>query len=691
MNGQRAPTTQKHQPQSPRTTIPRSPQPGNANALPNKPLPMAPDLMIPARQASRAKLAHEEKLRRRSMGVLREQEEKAKATQAQSGRKASMAEKVRSVTKRGSAQALSTKIKSPKPSDTRASASSKMTNPPMKSPKAVERDSAARSSPPVDVKEGSPSKLPTNQPNVAIELPAEVPVDALGAQEPSKKGGLHIHLGSKHKIKEHGAGPSSSKSLNIFRRSPHSPKPVDAPTESHPAEVINLSPKLAGTSPSVEELHQLETRLSQPSVPPPHRSSPDPSLPNPPALVPKNFTRGAEPNSYTALPDVLATAQRAKTVKAALRVSVPSSTEPEPEKTPRATPSLPSESVHTAVTLSEPLSASARSQTAPENVSEHSSYHSTFGEPGPEVPTLDTIQASAQQSTTTHEDEKTPTTSVRPHLDIPATSSTAPQEATVEPLDTPLTSATMRSYSDFYKLPPQQTSPSTPEGSVANHSIASSVSSIAAHSKTASIQEAETEAEPSKNQLAEQLSSTRSPPPKRAPTEKNSTNLKGLRLKPRNKDLQNQSELLDLIASTPPHSPIHARAPSDDPALSKVGMTASTSRILAPPDEAPPPPAPGGRSMIIPDYASAGAFEGERKPVRRGSGMASGGWKKMFAGGGGSAPAPSSGNGIGVLGIPGSQVKDEEIKMSANLMSGEGNDVLWYKGMGRDGLWVSGA
>ncbi len=96
--------------------------------------------------------------------------------------------------------------------------------------------------------------------------------------------------------------------------------------------------------------------------------------------------------------------------------------------------------------------------------------------------------------------------------------------------------------------------------------------------------------------------------------------------------------------------------------------------------------------MIIPDYAAAGAFEGERKP-KRGSGTNPGGWKKMFAAAGGSTPTVNSpGNSMGMSGGLGVKVEDDEkIQMSANLMSGEGNDVLWYKGMGRDGLWVSGA
>lgn len=695
MNGdapkfERVSVTQKQQPKSPGLTSRRSPQPKSPNPLPNKPLPVAPDLMIPARQASRAKLAHEEKLRRRSLDLLREQE-KAKAT-TQSERKASMTEKVRSVTKRGSTQAVLSKTKSPRPSDTRSSAPSKATPPPLRSPKFIWSDSAARPPAQRDVEERAPQSLPSGQPSGAVELPAEVPGDSTATQETPKKGGLHIHLGSKHRNKEHGSGPSSSKALNMFRRSHHSLPPPETTTESHPTEATTPPPKSATASPSAEETHRVEIRLSPPSVPPPRGPGPDPGLPTPPALVPKR-----EPSSYTALPDILATAQRATAARASLRVSVPSSVDPEPEETPRVVPSQPSEAVHTQVTLTERPSDDSKTQTTPGNESKHTSYHSSLSEPGLEAPWLDAAQASEQQSATAQDGEKTPTTKVRPHVGIPTPPSTAAQDAMVEPVDTSLTSATMRSYSDFCKLPPQQTPPPiTPEESVANRSIASSVASSAVHSKTASLQETEivaeagTKSEPSIAQAAEQVPSPRSPPGQRLSAEKKAANPKDLRLKPRNKDLQNQSELLDMIASTPPHSPIHRRASSDGSALNAVGMTSSTSRVLAPPEEAPPPPAPGGRSMMIPDYASAGAFEGERKP-KRSSGMSTGGWKKMFAGGGNAPAASGPGNSIGMLGMPGPKAEEEEIHMGANLMSGGGNDVLWYKGMGRDGLWVSGA
>ena len=524
-------------------------------------------------------------------------------------------------------------------------------------------------------------------------------MDPTTKQETPKKSGLHIHLGSKHKNKEHASGrSSSSKSLNIFRRSPHSLQSPEATTESAANEAATSPPKLVAASPSAET-HEVRIKLSPPIGPPPRGPSPDPGLPNPPALTPTK-----EPSSYTALPEVLATAQRATSARASLRVSASPSADAEPERTPRAIPSRPSDCVNPEVTLTELSPGDLNSSATPGDESKHTSSHSNLSGPGPGVPWLDTAQVSEQRIPTVQDDEKTPTTAVRPHVDIPTAPSAAAQDTRTESVDTPLTSATISSYSDFYKLPPQPTPPPfTPEELAAYKSSASSLAASAGHSKTASVQESATEsatattAEVAKKTNAdmppasEQLSSPRTLPGQQLPVEKKSANTKGLGLKPRNKDLQNQSELLDMIASTPPHSPIHCRSSSDGSAtLLAVGMTSSTSRILAPPAEAPPPPAPGGRSMMIPDYAAAGAFEGERKP-RRSSGLNTSGWKKMFAGGATAPAGGSSGNSVGILGMNGSKVADEEIHMGANLLSGEGNDVLWYKGMGRDGLWVSGA
>ena len=673
MNVQRASATPKQKPQAPKLLSPQSLLPLKPKVLPNKPLPLVPDLMTPARQASQAKLAHGEKLRRQSLDVVREQEEKPKPTRTQPGRKVSVTGEVRCVTKRG---ALVGDSKLPNP-DMRSSSR------PVRPLKVIKPDSRDRPRGGKAVKKRGPQNIPSPQPNGAIEDPGETSRGSTATPETPRRGAFHIHLGSKHGTREHGSGPSSPKSLNVSRRSRHSLQSPETMSDFGPAEATTVSPNPVKTSPTTEETYQVETQLSPSSVSSPWRPSPDLGLPTPPPLVTKK-----ELSVYTALTDVLAAAQRAKACRSLLKLKVPSKVDPEAEKKTRAIPSQRSER-QTRMSLTELLPDASKMQATLGKRFEHL----YLGEPGPERSSPDIIQASKQQSTTVQEGQKTPTTSRRPHVEIPNGSSTTGKETKLEPLDTPLTGATMRSYSDFCKLPPQQKPqtppPITPEESGANHSIASSTASSTCYSGATSRQETEarTGSGPSKKQPSEQLSSSASTQQTTSLTEEKSTNLKDPRLKPRKNDLQDQSELLDLISSTPQHSPIHTRAPSDGSALNTVGIT--SSRILAPPEEAPPPPAPGGRSMIIPDYASAAAFEGERKS-RRSSAMSSGGWKKMFAGGGGAAAASNPGNSIG-MDIAGSKAEEEEIHMSANLMSGEGNDVLWYKGMGRDGFWVSGA
>lgn len=66
------------------------------------------------------------------------------------------------------------------------------------------------------------------------------------------------------------------------------------------------------------------------------------------------------------------------------------------------------------------------------------------------------------------------------------------------------------------------------------------------------------------------------------------------------------ASIIDQMSNTPSTSPILEDVASE----SSPGSAKTT---FGPPDSAPAPPAPGGRTMVIPDYASAGAFDGERK------------------------------------------------------------------------------
>lgn len=675
---------------------------------------MVPDLMVPARRASRVKLAHDEKLKRRSEEVLREQEERARLAQAQSGRKTSIAEKVRSISKRASLQPLSPKSKSAKRSASKSETRSKFTSAPSQSPGILGSDYAAESSDTVDWKERSRVNNSIDQLGGAVELPGDVP---RGRPETSRKGGFHIHLRPKSRNKDHGSGPSLSKSSSLLRKSP--PPQQSMPTTD--------SMHVDSSSPPAQTAQDMEAK--QQAAPLQH-SSPDPGWPTPPSLASEYAPGMAQPGAYTALPDVLATAHRARAVKGSLTVTIPSLADPESVKTPRAIPSQPSETVHAEVTSAK-LSGddSNKQHAAAGDVQNPSHQDASLDRPGREVLIVDPSRISEPQTTTAQDDDRTPTTDFRNPGETLTNSATAPQETGGESIDTPLTSATINSYSDFYKLPPQQTSatppPITPDdlvviqstapssvasSSVVDQSEAGTVRESGPSNEQASTMTSKDEATTSKEQPRAskdqtntsqsqqstqqahsnlKASSPRSPQFPGSPRGTQAATSSDLGVNLRSRELPNQSELFDLISATPPHSPIHARTPSEGSARLNVGGRGSSkSRILAPPEEAPAPPAPGGRTMINPDYAAAGTFEGERKSGR-GNGISTGGWKKIF-GGGGSAPPTSPTNG-GNGGLEGLKEQDEEVQMSANMMNGEGSDVLWFKGMGRDGLWVSGA
>lgn len=166
------------------------------------------------------------------------------------------------------------------------------------------------------------------------------------------------------------------------------------------------------------------------------------------------------------------------------------------------------------------------------------------------------------------------------------------------------------------------------------------------------------------------------------------------------------AEIIEQLSSTPPGSPIHTRSASELSANSaqrlsaRISVSSANTHPLAPSLEAPAPPAPGGRPMVSPDYATAGLFEGERKAKRgsRGSGGNQASWKKFF---GAANHSPLSGT-PGTPGSrstttsffdakPGSPDVEEVHKQAQGMLDSAGKDVLWFKGMSRDGVWVSTA
>jgi hypothetical protein len=149
--------------------------------------------------------------------------------------------------------------------------------------------------------------------------------------------------------------------------------------------------------------------------------------------------------------------------------------------------------------------------------------------------------------------------------------------------------------------------------------------------------------------------------------------------------------LIETISHTPPESPIHERPTSSasfHSAANSARLTSYRASIdLAPPEEAPAPPGPGGRGMVNPDYAMAGAFEGERRPKRT-SGASMNGLKRMFSNGSSSRSRAGS---VRVVEIPEGRTSRDGVHDNVDLITPGGNHVLWFKGMGRDGVWVSGS
>ncbi|KIW78484.1 hypothetical protein Z517_08321 [Fonsecaea pedrosoi CBS 271.37] len=168
------------------------------------------------------------------------------------------------------------------------------------------------------------------------------------------------------------------------------------------------------------------------------------------------------------------------------------------------------------------------------------------------------------------------------------------------------------------------------------------------------------------------------------------------------------ADIIDKLSYTPPGSPIHARSASSVSSNSAQRWSHQSSRSLGPPERAPAPPAPGGRPMVEPDFASAGQFEGERKQKKKkkknsnaGEGSKSG-WKSLFRGSiadsssvttarsserasihtmttttTGTAATTTTTNGTGSAPKAGLEAVPPP---QADMMTTSGKDVLWFRG-----------
>jgi hypothetical protein len=163
------------------------------------------------------------------------------------------------------------------------------------------------------------------------------------------------------------------------------------------------------------------------------------------------------------------------------------------------------------------------------------------------------------------------------------------------------------------------------------------------------------------------------------------------------------AEIIEQLSSTPPGSPIHTRSPSEMSANSaqrlsaRISVSSANTHPLAPSLEAPAPPGPGGRQMVSPDFATAGLFEGERK-AKRGSRGSTGGqasWKKFFGAANHSPLSGTPGSNSTTTSFFDAKAVNPDVEgvheQSQGMLDSAGKDVLWFKGMSRDGVWISAA
>jgi len=159
------------------------------------------------------------------------------------------------------------------------------------------------------------------------------------------------------------------------------------------------------------------------------------------------------------------------------------------------------------------------------------------------------------------------------------------------------------------------------------------------------------------------------------------------------------ADIIDTMSSTPPGSPIHDNRSSGVSANSAQRWSHRSTRSLGPPEQAPAPPGPGGRQMVNPDFASAGQFEGERKvkQKKKSSGFVNINkekWKNLFLNNGSSTNASSS-SGASVTTSSAKTASttrpSSEAVPAAEMMTGSGKDVLWFKGESKKSLGVSSA
>ncbi|KEF60280.1 uncharacterized protein A1O9_05130 [Exophiala aquamarina CBS 119918] len=159
------------------------------------------------------------------------------------------------------------------------------------------------------------------------------------------------------------------------------------------------------------------------------------------------------------------------------------------------------------------------------------------------------------------------------------------------------------------------------------------------------------------------------------------------------------ADIIETMSNTPPGSPVHDNRSSGASSNSAQRWSHRSTRSLGPPDQAPAPPGPGGRQMVNPDFAAAGQFEGERKmkQKKKSSGfvnMNKEKWKNLFLNNGSSTNASSSsGASLATKSerTTSTTRPSSEAVPAAEMLTGSGKDVLWFKGESKKALGVSSA
>ena len=140
------------------------------------------------------------------------------------------------------------------------------------------------------------------------------------------------------------------------------------------------------------------------------------------------------------------------------------------------------------------------------------------------------------------------------------------------------------------------------------------------------------------------------------------------------------TSMIEQMSTSPAESPALEQSESSRSSDSAQDPPKRSSQVFGPPGSAPAPPAPGGRSMIQPDFASAGQFEGERAHSQRGSRGSKGGMKDVIN---------NSGSGRNSSDVSSKSARNSSTRKSdsargsaTDMLTSAGKDVLWFKGEG---------